>query len=118
MEALDETCVLDGSTERVPVGASLDHALRVAPSARLVYIPSMALSAAKRTTTLILDTDTDRLLDIAAREQGVSRSEFIRAQLRRSLEQYKDHPKPRSAGAMRRRAPRDEEKALFKRLKP
>ncbi|MBV9948142.1 MAG: ribbon-helix-helix protein, CopG family [Myxococcales bacterium] len=82
----------------------------------LVYTACMALSAAKRTTTLILDIETDRLLDIAAREQGVSRSEFIRAQLRRALEQYKNHPKPRSAGAMRRRAPRDEEKALFKRL--
>lgn len=58
------------------------------------------------------------MLDIAAREQGVSRSEFIRAQLRRALEQYKAHPKPRSAGAMRRRAPRDEEVALFERLEP
>ncbi len=110
--------MLEGSTERVPGCVSLDHALRVAPSARRVYTTCMALSAAKRTTTLILDTDTDRLLDIAAREQGVSRSEFIRAQLRRVLEQYKDHPKPRSAGAMRRRAPRDEEKVLFKRLEP
>jgi len=110
--------VLESSTERVPARASSDHPNRVAPSARLAYTPSMALSAAKRTTTLILDTDTDRLLDIAAREQGVSRSEFIRAQLRRALEQYKDHPKPRSAGTMRRRAPRDEEKALFKRLGP
>jgi hypothetical protein len=118
MQALDETGMLESSTERVPARASLDPPNRVAPSARLAYTASMALSSAKRTTTLILDTDTDRLLDIAAREQGVSRSEFIRAQLRRSLEQYKDHPKPRSAGAMRRRAPRDEEKALFKRLKP
>jgi hypothetical protein len=118
MQDLDETGVLESSTERVPVGAPLDHALGMAPSARPVYIPSMALSAAKRTTTLILDTETDRLLDIAAREQRVSRSEFIRAQLRRALEQYKDHPKPRSAGTMRGRAPHDEEKALFKRLVP
>jgi hypothetical protein len=78
----------------------------------------MALSAAKRTTTLILDTETDRLLNIAAHERGVSRSEFIRAQLRRALEQCKTHPKPRSAGVMRRRAPRDEEASLFERLEP
>lgn len=78
----------------------------------------MALSAAKRTTTLILDTETDRLLDIASRERGVSRSEFIRAQLRRVLEQYKSHPKPRSAGTMRRRAPRDDEGVLFEHLEP
>jgi len=78
---------------------------------------SMALSSRKRTTTLILDAETDRLLDRAARERGVSRSEFIRAQLRRALEQYRSHPKPRSAGAMRRaRAPRDEEAALFAKL--
>jgi metal-responsive CopG/Arc/MetJ family transcriptional regulator len=76
----------------------------------------MALSPAKRTTTVILDSETDRLLDIAARERGVSRSEFIRAQLRRALEQYKSHPKPRSAGVMRRRAPRDEEAVLFENL--
>jgi hypothetical protein len=77
----------------------------------------MALSAAKRTTTLILDGETDRLLDIAARERGLSRSEFIRIQLRRVLEQYKEHPKPRSAGAMKRaRAPRDEERSLFRGL--
>jgi metal-responsive CopG/Arc/MetJ family transcriptional regulator len=77
----------------------------------------MALSAAKRTTTLILDADTDRLLDRAARDRGVSRSEFIRMQLRRVLEQYRNHPRPRSAGAMRRaRAPRDEEAGLFDKL--
>lgn len=71
----------------------------------------MALSAAKRTTTVILDAEMTRLLDLASKERGVSRSEFIRAQLRRALEQYKTHPKPRSAGAMRHaRAPRDEEK--------
>lgn len=78
---------------------------------------SMALSSAKRTTTLILDAETDRLLDIAARDRGLSRSEFVRIQLRRVLEQYRAHPKPRSAGAMKRsRAPRDEEAALFRKL--
>jgi hypothetical protein len=77
----------------------------------------MALSAAKRTTTLILDAETDRLLNIAARQRGLSRSEFIRAQLRRVLEQYKAHPKPRSAGVMRRRsAPVDEEAVLYRDL--
>jgi hypothetical protein len=77
----------------------------------------MALSAEKRTTTLILDAETDRLLNIAARQRGLSRSEFIRTQLRRVLEQYKTHPKPRSAGAMKRgSAPRDEEVILFRRL--
>jgi metal-responsive CopG/Arc/MetJ family transcriptional regulator len=77
----------------------------------------MALSSAKRTTTIILDSETDRLLDLASKERGVSRSEFIRMQLRRALEQYKTHPKPKSAGSMRRkRAPDDEERELFARL--
>jgi metal-responsive CopG/Arc/MetJ family transcriptional regulator len=61
----------------------------------------MALSARKRTTTIILDAELDRLLDRAARERGVSRSEFIRAQLRRVLEQYRSHPRPKSAGVIR-----------------
>jgi hypothetical protein len=61
----------------------------------------MALSARKRATTLILDAETDRLLSRAARERGISRSEFMRAQLRRALEQYRDHPKPRSAGSVK-----------------
>ncbi len=81
------------------------------------YTTSMALSAAKRTTTVILDAEMDRMLDLASKERGVSRSEFIRAQLRRALEPYRAHPRPRSAGTMRRtRAPRDEEKELFKGL--
>ena len=59
----------------------------------------------------------DRLLDTASKEKGVSRSEFIRLQLRRVLEQYKRHPRPRSAGGMRRaRAPLDDEAALFRGL--
>jgi len=61
----------------------------------------MALSRHKRTTTIILDAHTDRLLAAVARAQGVS--EFIRTQLRRALEQYRPHPKPRSAGAVARR---------------
>jgi len=88
----------------------------VPPSAD-TYITPMALSDAKRTTTLILDAETDRLLNIAARRRGLSRSEFIRGQLRRVLEQYKTHPKPRSAGTMKRSsAPRDEEAVLFREL--
>jgi uncharacterized protein (DUF1778 family) len=91
--------------------------LHLAAPDRHTYMTSMALSAAKRTTTLILDAETDRLLDVAARDRGLSRSEFIRAQLRRVLEQYKSHPKPRSAGAMTRaRAPRDEEADVFRDL--
>ncbi len=77
----------------------------------------MSLSPAKRMTTLILDAETDRLLSVAARDRGVSRSEFIRVQLRRVLEQYKSHPRPRSAAVLRRaRAPRDEEAEVFSRL--
>jgi metal-responsive CopG/Arc/MetJ family transcriptional regulator len=63
----------------------------------------MALTSRKRLTTIILDTKTDRLLDVVARAHGISRSEFIRVQLRRALEQYRPHPKPRSAGIIRRR---------------
>ncbi len=70
----------------------------------------MALAARKHTTTIILDADTDRLLDAAARARGVSRSEFIRSQLRLVLEQFRDHPKPKSAGIIRgKRARRDED---------
>jgi metal-responsive CopG/Arc/MetJ family transcriptional regulator len=56
----------------------------------------MALSRNQRATTIILDAETDRLLDVAAQEAGTSRSEFIRMQLRRVLLQYMEHPKPRS----------------------
>ena len=76
----------------------------------------MALSDDKRATTVILDRETDRLLTVAAREQGLSRSEYIRSQLSRALEQYRRHPKPRSAGSMRNGAPQDEERDLFRRL--
>jgi metal-responsive CopG/Arc/MetJ family transcriptional regulator len=76
----------------------------------------MALSARKRVTTIILDAQTDRLLGAVARAQGVSRSEFIRAQLRRALEQYRSHPKPRSAGVVRRLRERGDERELFRSL--
>jgi metal-responsive CopG/Arc/MetJ family transcriptional regulator len=77
----------------------------------------MALSSRKRLTTIILDADTDRLLDVVARARGISRSEFIREQLRRSLEQYRLHPKPRSAGVIKRRLrSRGDERELFRAL--
>ena len=74
----------------------------------------MALSERKRATTIILDPEMDRLLEIAARERGTSRSAFIREQLGRALEQYRVHPKPRSAGAVKRRLrERGDEGELF-----
>jgi len=76
----------------------------------------MALSARKRVTTIILDAQTDRLLDTAARARGVSRSEFIRSQLRRALEQYRPHPRPRSAGIVRRLRERGDEREVFRAL--
>jgi metal-responsive CopG/Arc/MetJ family transcriptional regulator len=60
----------------------------------------MALSQRKRTIAVAVDADTGRLLDIAARERGISRAEFIRRQLRRGLEQFRHHPRPRSAGVI------------------
>jgi hypothetical protein len=77
----------------------------------------MALSSRKRVTTIILDARTDRLLGAVARAQGVSRSEFIRGQLRRALEPYRPHPRPRSAGVVRRRLrTRGDERELFRTL--
>ena len=61
----------------------------------------MALSR-KKATTIALDPEADQLLTRAARERGVSRSEFIRQQLALVLEQYRRHPKPRSAGSFAR----------------
>lgn len=77
----------------------------------------MALAPGKHVTTVVLDAEIDRLLDLAAHDRGVSRSEFIRSQLRRVLEQYRVHPKPRSAGAARS-APREhgDEEELFRDL--
>jgi hypothetical protein len=73
----------------------------------------MALSARKCVTTIILDAQTNRLLGAVARAHGVSRSEFVRAQLRRALEQYRPHPKPRSAGVVRRLRERGDEREWF-----
>jgi Ribbon-helix-helix protein, copG family len=72
----------------------------------------MALSK-KRATTIALDPEDDRLLSVAARERGVSRSEFVRQHLALVLEQYRRHPRPRSAGALRTLTARGDERELF-----
>ena len=71
----------------------------------------MAL-AKKKATTIALDPEDDRLLSRAAQERGVSRSEFIRQHLSLVLEQYRRHPKPRSAG-IRALRERGDESELF-----
>jgi hypothetical protein len=72
----------------------------------------MALSR-KKATTIALDPEDDRLLSRAARERGISRSEFIRQHLTLVLEQYRRHPKPRSAGTVHVLAERGNERELF-----
>ena len=76
------------------------------------HITSMAL-AKKKATTIALDPEDDRLLSRAAQERGVSRSEFIRQHLSLVLEQYRRHPKPRSAGIVRALRERGDESELF-----
>jgi hypothetical protein len=49
----------------------------------------------------------------AARDRGVSRSEFIRQQIALVLEQYRPHAKPESAGVILRLAERGDERELF-----
>ena len=73
----------------------------------------MAL-AKKKATTIALDPEDDRLLSRAAQECGVSRSEFIRQHLALVLEQYRRHPKPRSAGSVRALRERGDESELFR----
>jgi hypothetical protein len=73
----------------------------------------MALSR-KKATTIALDPEDDRLLSRAARERGVSRSEFIRQHLALVLDQYRRHPRPRSAGIVRGLTERGEEHELFR----
>ena len=75
-------------------------------------ITSMALSRMKA-TTIALDPEDDRLLTRAARERGVSRSEFVRQQLALVLEQYRRHPKPTSVGVIKRLPQRGDERELF-----
>jgi metal-responsive CopG/Arc/MetJ family transcriptional regulator len=72
----------------------------------------MALSR-KKATTIALDPEVDRLLSRAARERGVSRSEFIRQHLALVLEQYRPHPRPRSAGIVRALKERGDEREMF-----
>ena len=72
----------------------------------------MALSK-KKATTIALDPDDDRLLSRAARERGISRAEFVRQHLALVLEQYRRHPKPRSAGIVRSLTQRGNEGELF-----
>jgi hypothetical protein len=75
-------------------------------------ITSMALTR-KKATTIALDPADDRLLTRAARDRGVSRSEFIRQQLSLVLEQYRRHPRPQSAGVINRLRERGDEDELF-----
>lgn len=76
------------------------------------HITFMALSK-KKATTIALDPDDDRLLSRAARERGISRAEFVRQHLALALEQYRRHPKPRSAGIVRALRERGDESELF-----
>jgi len=75
-------------------------------------IAFMAFSR-KKATTIALDPEDYRLLSRAARERGVSRSEFIRQHLAPVLEQYRRHSKPRSAGIVRAMTERGDERELF-----
>jgi hypothetical protein len=73
----------------------------------------MALTK-KRATTIAFEPEMDRLLSRAARERGVSRAEFIRQHLDLVLEQYRRHPKPRSAGIVASLPERGDEDELFR----
>jgi Ribbon-helix-helix protein, copG family len=79
---------------------------------RSSHITVMALSRMKA-TTIALSPEDDRLLSRAARERKISRAEFIRRQLAIVLEQYRRHPKPRSAGIVRALPERGDERELF-----
>jgi hypothetical protein len=76
------------------------------------HITFMALTRMKA-TTIALDPEVDRLLTRAARERGVSRSDFIRQHLSLVLEQYRRHPKPRSGGTIGSLSERGDERELF-----
>lgn len=77
-------------------------------------ITSMALTH-KKATTIALEPEADRLLTRAARDAGVSRSEFVRRQLDIVLEQYRPHPRPRCAGLIKDPLPeRGDESELFR----
>ncbi len=73
----------------------------------------MAL-ARKKATTIALDPEMDALLTRAATDRGTSRAEFVRQQLALVLDQYRNHPRPKSAGTVRRRlTERGDEAELF-----
>ncbi len=72
----------------------------------------MAL-AQKKATTIALEPDMDALLTRAAKERGISRSEFIRQQLALVLEQYRNHPRPKVAGILRKLDERGDEAELY-----
>jgi hypothetical protein len=72
----------------------------------------MAL-ARKEATTIALDPDDDRPLSRAAQERRFSRSESNRQHLALVLEQYRRHPKPRSASVVRSLRERGDERELF-----
>ena len=90
---VEEPRVRGQRSERFPVRERLDRRLSAS------HITFMALSR-KKATTIALDPEDDRLLSRAARERGVSRSEFIRQHLALVLEQY---PAPSQAAKRRRR---------------
>lgn len=78
----------------------------------------MAL-ARKKATTIALDPVMNKALSRAAKDRGVSRSEFVRQQLALVLEQYVPHPKPRSGGIAKGPIPFPyEEEDTFKDLEP
>ncbi len=78
----------------------------------------MAL-ARKKATTIALDPVMNKALSRAAKERGVSRSEFVRQQLALVLEQYVVHPKPRSGGITKDPLYRnDPDEELFEGLEP
>jgi hypothetical protein len=56
----------------------------------------------KKATTIALEPGMDALLIRAARERGVSRTEFIRQQLALVLEPYRNHLRPRVAGIVKK----------------
>ncbi len=76
------------------------------------HITSMALSR-KKATTIALDPEADRLLSRAARERGVSRSEFIRQHLALVLGAVPPTSQPKSGGIVRALAERGDERELF-----
>lgn len=72
----------------------------------------------KKATTIALPREMDALLTRAARDLGISRSEFVRRHLDLVLEQYRSHPRPRIAGILPRLAERGDEAELFRRGRP